>query len=188
MTFVRFASQASDVSPQWYDWKLRIDNQMCVLTQRYRIGSAGDEASRGFLKGTDYTDVMFHIVAHTNSRDADRYLIGETVFGVKIWSHAEKEPADQLALAQFGDFKTEAAEKSKWSESEKMSQAFSGFWFYGTEAEDLMYRLAQGDSLPLVFFSGSGERMIETAYQSERRDRFPAWSEAFRACVVANRE
>ena len=186
--FLSSASFASDQPAKWYGWQFRIDHQKCELTRNYTIGTAGDEASRGFLKGTDYTDVMFHIVANTNSRNTDRYQIGESIFGIKIWSQAKKEPEDQLAQVLFGEHKKEAAEKSKWAGSDEMKQAFSGFWFYGAEADELIYSLAQEESLPLVFISGTGTRMIEIDYQSKKRDRFRAWSEAFRACAMANQE
>ncbi|MEM7082953.1 MAG: hypothetical protein AAF465_09480 [Pseudomonadota bacterium] len=182
------ASWASDQPPRWYDWRFRIDNSKCLLTQNYQLGTAGDDAAKGFLLGTDYTNVMIHIFAQTHSRDADRYRIGEAIFGIKIWSQVKKEPQDQLAVMRLDGKEKKAEEVAKWASSTEPLQAFSGFWFYGSDADELIYRFTQNEPIPMVFITSSGERLIETTYRPNKRHRFRAWAEAFRACAIANQE
>ncbi|MEM9387944.1 MAG: hypothetical protein AAGA68_23015 [Pseudomonadota bacterium] len=140
------------------------------------------------MANTHFGTMMFHILAKTSYRDADRYRIGETIFGVKVWSHEKIQSNEQLAFLEFGGYRKEAAEFGKRRGSDNISQAFSGFWFYGAKADELLYRVAQGEPVRLVFKNALGETVVDTEFAGRRRDRIPAWTEAFRACVVANRE
>lgn len=181
-------SSASDQPAKWNGWNLRIDGRQCRLNNMYTSGTSKRPQHLGFLTGTPFETAMFHIYARTNARDASRYVIGQTHFGVKVFGSGKIAADDQAATLEIGGYRKEADKLEERLESNETAQAFSGFWFYGAEADDLLYRLAQGEPVRMVFKNARGETLINTEYVSRVKDRLPAWAEAFRACMVANLE
>lgn len=186
--FSSSAAVASVQRPAWSGWQLEIRNTECKLKNEFRVHPGNLQRNGGFLTGTTFTYVRLMIVAKTHTRDADRYRIGEAMLGVHIQSHIDLESADRISILELAGVQKTAVDFGERAPGDKMNERHAYFWFYGAAAESLIVRLTQGESLPLVFISRSGDRVVETVFAHRRYDRFPAWEAAFRGCALANLE
>jgi hypothetical protein len=188
LTFAWSAILASALRPQWSGWQLDISDNECELLNEFQVHPNNLMDNGGFLAGTSFEYVWLKIVTKTNARDADRYHVGAAVFGIAIRSHVDLEPADRINVVIFGGAEKTAVKWGKRPPGDKLHERYASFWFYDADAETMISRLLQGESLPLEFISRSGDRVIETEFANQRPYRFPAWEAAFRACALANRE
>ncbi len=188
LALVWSATIASIQSPRWSGWQLDIDNKRCELLNEFKVHPRNLQSNGGFLTGTPFESVKLRVVAHTNSRDVNPCQLGQAMLAIHIVSHEDLEPSDRIEVVNFGGAETTAVKWGKRPPGDTLHERYAAFWFMGADAETLITRLSQGEALPLSFVSRSGDRVVETEFTPKRRDRFPAWEAAFRACALANLE